>query len=517
MAARICLLVIISLMGIVTRAQSNNLEQLLPSIQDAVFTIYASSDHGTSQGSGFFISSDGIGVTNFHVLEDMKNAYIIDRQGDRFEISSIIDYNPICDLVKFRINNAKPVKELEISNVDPKQGESIFNISTPIGFEQTVSTGIVSAIREDSHGTIIQITAPISPGSSGSPVIDTKGRVIGVATFGVEEGQSLNFAVSIRQLDQLSKNLKCSVSDLVRDPHMTPNVRIAQECAMKGDFEKAVSLLSKEIQINSNNHLALFMRGIINDEFGYYGDAVNDFLKATVLDTTNAIYYKYAGECLTNVFIQSEENKGGLSLEDEDQVVNLAIKALEMSLKYNPYDPETYYYMGKVFFEYGHLRARDKTISFDPTEYYNTAIRALNSSIDIRPLQKAYILRAQVKEKLGDFALAVVDCNKCIEMDPEWYRGYFIRASIKYFNKHIVDDALFDLDIALALVDKPSMKADVLGIRGTIYHNEALTNHMDINLARKAISDFREAYKLNPNDQYKSRIDMILMFWDDLE
>jgi hypothetical protein len=69
-------------------------------------------------------------------------------------------------------------------------------IGTPLGLEQTVSDGIVSARREiPGFGRIVQMTAPISPGSSGSPVLNMRGEVVGVATFLIDMGQNLNFAI----------------------------------------------------------------------------------------------------------------------------------------------------------------------------------------------------------------------------------------------------------------------------------------------------------------------------------
>ena len=78
----------------------------------------------------------------------------------------------------------------------PSEGEDIVVIGNPLGLESTVSAGIVSAVRDiPAFGKILQITAPVSPGSSGSPVVNIKGEVIGIATLVIKEGQNLNFAI----------------------------------------------------------------------------------------------------------------------------------------------------------------------------------------------------------------------------------------------------------------------------------------------------------------------------------
>ncbi len=93
---------------------------------------------------------------------------------------------------------------LPIVRAVPQEGESIFVIGNPFGLEGSVSNGIVSAVREISgYGRIIQITASISPGSSGSPVVNMAGQVIGIATLQAAEGQNLNFAIPAERIAQL--------------------------------------------------------------------------------------------------------------------------------------------------------------------------------------------------------------------------------------------------------------------------------------------------------------------------
>jgi len=92
-------------------------------------------------------------------------------------------------------------KPLRLSRNFPEIGERVVVIGSPLGLEQTVSEGIVSAIR--GIGRLLQITAPISPGSSGSPVVNMKGEVVGVATLQFTQGQNLNFAVSAERISKM--------------------------------------------------------------------------------------------------------------------------------------------------------------------------------------------------------------------------------------------------------------------------------------------------------------------------
>ena len=111
-------------------AQQYNAQSLLLKIQDAVFTVYAELDNGVSQGSGFFISSDGIGITNYHVLDGANSAKIKLRNGEQYVISKILDYDADMDLVKFQVNNnGKSFKSLQIKPGAIQKGESILNLS----------------------------------------------------------------------------------------------------------------------------------------------------------------------------------------------------------------------------------------------------------------------------------------------------------------------------------------------------------------------------------------------------
>ncbi len=150
-------------------------------------------------GTGFFINKNGDFITNFHVLRDADRAYIKTKNGGTYNVKSIIAQYEDLDLIVGRADILdKTPLPVPFSSSLPQIGEKIIVIGNPFVLEQSVTDGIVSAIRETkSDGrTIIQISAPISPGSSGSPVVNMKGEVIGVATFQLIVGQNLNFAVA---------------------------------------------------------------------------------------------------------------------------------------------------------------------------------------------------------------------------------------------------------------------------------------------------------------------------------
>ena len=176
-----------------------NLPSLITKIQPSVvtITIYDSSGDSIGQGSGFFVSEAGDLVTNHHVVEGASRIEIRTSDGKFYSVKKVVAVQETADLVRLSVSIPRSaVKPIIVSRRLPEVGQRVIVIGSPLGLYQTVSDGIVSAVRDVSgFGKIIQITAPISSGSSGSPVVNMKGEVIGVATFALIEGQNINFAI----------------------------------------------------------------------------------------------------------------------------------------------------------------------------------------------------------------------------------------------------------------------------------------------------------------------------------
>jgi hypothetical protein len=156
-----------------------------------------------SLGSGFFVR-DGEIASNLHVVEGAARGYAkLVGQKTKYDIEGITAVDPVRDLVVLRISAASsPV--LSLGSSDAVQvGESVYAVGNPQGLEGTFSQGIVSSIRDVGADKILQITAPISPGSSGGPVLNGKGEVIGVSVATFKGGQNLNFAIPSNYLQTL--------------------------------------------------------------------------------------------------------------------------------------------------------------------------------------------------------------------------------------------------------------------------------------------------------------------------
>ena len=191
---------------------SKNAKDILSIAEDATFIIYTYDEHGSpaGSGSGFFIDKNGTGITNYHVLNKSMKAVIKLKDGRLFEIDDVIASDKKWDIVKFSISHKEDESfdYLSFSNKEITQGEEVYNLSSPMGLEQTFANGLVSSVRSDSHGKIIQVSIPISQGSSGSPILNKEAKVVAVASFKAMKGENLNFGVQINEdlLSQMKSN-----------------------------------------------------------------------------------------------------------------------------------------------------------------------------------------------------------------------------------------------------------------------------------------------------------------------
>jgi len=286
--------------------------------------------NSVSRGSGFFIAENRV-ITNRHVIERSSRVEIHLMDGKKFVVRGVLAVDGEGDLALLQVEVPKGLAiPLPIVRAVPQEGESIVVIGNPFGLEGSVSNGIVSAVREISgYGKIIQITAPISPGSSGSPVVNMYGQVIGVATLQAAEGQSLNFAVPAERIALLK------VNDLQTVSSLTAETQKSKRAAAERFYSQGVAQLSRDD----------------------YGRAVSYFERATELDSNYAEAWYQAGFCY-----------GFLGRHAD------ALKASKQAARLRPEWPQTYVNIGASSYAIGQYK--------DALDAYKQAVRLDDDNAD---------------------------------------------------------------------------------------------------------------------------------------
>ena len=160
-------------------------------------------------GTGFVVSSDGLIATNLHVIGDARQATVTVADGREFTNIEVISFDAVHDLLVLRVP-AKNLPALALGDsAKVKVGERVVAIGHPFGLGNTVSDGLVSAVRKiNPQLTVLQVSAPISQGSSGGPLFNESGEVIGISTLIVTQGQNLNFGMPANQLKSMLRSGK---------------------------------------------------------------------------------------------------------------------------------------------------------------------------------------------------------------------------------------------------------------------------------------------------------------------
>jgi hypothetical protein len=173
--------------------------------QSAVVLIIARKPNGSSSvGSGFHIGG-GFVATNYHVISGCDVVALVKGEDEPVGAESVVAYNQVADLALLGVEAAREWPALKLGETnDLHPGDRLVVLGNPQGLVASVSDGILSAQRDTNGVSLLQLTAPISHGSSGGPVLDLRGEVVGVTTFYLTGGQSLNFAVSVDELRGLT-------------------------------------------------------------------------------------------------------------------------------------------------------------------------------------------------------------------------------------------------------------------------------------------------------------------------
>ena len=211
----LCFTLVVTLLitGCSSKPQKLTGEEIYAKISPSTVEVYAESDFVSSLGTGFYIDDLGTVVTNYHVIQDCSSAYVTTNDSGTYEVKKVLGYSEELDIALLETTKSNSTAVETCTSVTT--GETIYVLGSSLGLTGTFSEGLVStAERNVNNIHYIQISAPISHGNSGGPVVNAMGQVVGIASAGFEEGQNLNLALPISILDQISTDHPISMQEL---------------------------------------------------------------------------------------------------------------------------------------------------------------------------------------------------------------------------------------------------------------------------------------------------------------
>lgn len=198
--SRVCLTVCVFVVALEAGAKSA--AEVFEEVSDSVVVVYGKDREGDviSLGSGVVLAAGEV-VTNCHVIEEVGDLSVKYKGSEHAAMRKHSDLDR--DVCSLTVQGLKATAARLGATQPLKVGQRVYVIGAPRGLELTLSEGIISSLREVEGGRYIQITAPISAGSSGGGLYDDAGRLIGLPTFYLSEGQQLNFAVPVEWVKAL--------------------------------------------------------------------------------------------------------------------------------------------------------------------------------------------------------------------------------------------------------------------------------------------------------------------------
>ncbi len=476
--------------------------KVVKKIQSAVVTVitYDIDKNVSGFGTGFFVDKKGHLVTNYHVLKKAYDAQVKTYDGKVYPIKLVIAENENMDIIKVSVDIPEKLVRWTIVTGDlPNVAEQLLVVGSPMGLEQTVSEGIASAVREMPGGEkFFQISAPVSPGSSGSPVVNMKGEVIGVATFQFAEGQNLNFAVSGKSVLSL-KGMKTGktiaewaygISKEKLD-EASSQFESGVSYAELGRYKEAIEAFKEAIRIKPDHALAHHNLGYSYAKLGRNKEAIEAYKQAIRIKPDDAEAFSSLGIAYGEIGLHKKR-----------------IEAYKQAIRIKPDDAETFFSLG---ISYGEIGLHKKAIEaykqairikpddalahcilgfcYDTLGHHKKAIEAFKQAIRINPdfanphrgLGSSYIQLGRYKEAIGAL-------KQAIRIDPDYASSHY-GLGYSYAELGRNKEAIEAYKQAIR-IDPDYAEA---------HHNLGL-RYAHLGLNKKAIDACKQAIRIKPDD-----------------
>ncbi|WP_238474240.1 tetratricopeptide repeat-containing serine protease family protein [Pseudomonas cavernicola] len=406
-------------------AYAKTASEVFDAVSPSVIVIRTFDAQGKALGLGSGVAlGGGMVATNCHVLAGAEHMRVQHRKREYPAALRHSDWDR--DVCTLAVNGLKAAPVTLGSTARLKVGARVYAIGAPRGLELTLSEGIISSLRPVAGGQYLQITAPLSPGSSGGGLFDEQGRLIGLPTFYLAEGQQLNFAVPVEWISELPKRHK-STEETTQTPYLDwlnkaaalqvkqdwagllnharrwtkaqPQAAVAWHClgfayGKSGQSAKAIEAYRQAVRINPEYAEAWYNLGVVYGKSGQTTSAIEAYQQAVRIDPEDADVW----------------NNLGAVYGDSGQIAK-AIEAFQQAVRINPEFAKAWLNLGVVYGDSGQIAK---------------AIEAFQQAVRINPeYAKAWLNLGGSYGKSGQTAKAIEAYRQAVRIDPEdaeaWY------------------------------------------------------------------------------------------------
>lgn len=377
----------------------------------------------TSFGSGVILP-DGDVVTNCHVIENASNIKVYQGEKEYLATQRYNDWDR--DVCSLSVPGMKAPGISMGSTKTLKIGSRIYAIGTPKGLELTLSEGIISSLRPVAGGQYLQITAPISSGSSGGGLFDEEGRLIGLTTFYIAEGQQLNFAVPVEWISELAKRNKM---DIKATETFVDWLKHATVLEKKNNWNDMINHAIQRTRTFPQDSGAWYVLGFAYDKLGHTAKAIEAYLQALRIDPNFAESWYILGVAY---------NKLGHTAK--------AFEAYQQVLHIDPHFAKAWCGLGSIYCKSGQIaqgiEALEKALRIDPdlAEAWNNlgsayslvgqaskAIKAYQQALRINPdFAMAWNnLGSEYYNMLGQTTEAIEAYQQALRINPNFAEAWY--------------------------------------------------------------------------------------------
>jgi serine protease Do len=448
------------------------LPALVAKTEKAVFQIETFNEFGltSSSGTGFFIDKNGTGLTAWHVIEDVKFAFIKDYSGKKYRIKKITRSNLDADLVEFILDTKQtnfPFIPLAASL--PSKGTEVFTIGNPQGFEFSVSSGVVSGFKIKDSMRVIQTSTPISAGSSGGPLLNMQGHAVGVMSYSYSEGQNLNFAYSVLERKNMKKDSLINLmSDVNGEFYLLnmkakddPNLTLNSIEILDSTLALCFSYANLSITVGDNGYLVcdpknkeetFFIRekDSITNHYTTYTSFPEKIEDAPTLKLGQAIHFRlYFDNIKSLKTFDLKENMDGLDWSFQD--LTIPKKKYITSELFDQYKESQFFKTRMKLRRKDFLEAKEEIEKMKDSiknnelleqlayvanyslENYDEAIESINKDIQLNPTFSDYYADLHtVYMQMDRTTKAMDNINKAIQYNGDYAGYFFSRAELNY-------------------------------------------------------------------------------------